>query len=115
MAIAPSKLGRFVDRYLHSDDDDGLVRQLRQAGLVSEDASDSNLRATFRMAREEDSALSAREREYNSPEEGVRVFLAPYLTGKGMKWAVPIKSLDLPDDDARSRPPVRWPWWKLWR
>jgi hypothetical protein len=73
MAIAASKLGELVDQYLHSDDD-GLVRRLRQTGLVREGASDSDLRATFRTALEEDAALSADEREYNSPEERVGCF-----------------------------------------
>jgi hypothetical protein len=52
---------------------------------------------TFRRAGEEDAALPEDEREFNSPEERVRVFLAPFLTEKGGRWAVPLESLELPD------------------
>ena len=110
MAIAPSKLGRFVDDHWHSDD--ALVQRLRESSLVREDASDDDLRATFTMAREEDSALSPEEREFNSPEERVRVFLMPFLSDRGRTWAVPLEFLHLPDDDGPSRP--RSPWWKFW-
>jgi hypothetical protein len=99
MAIAPSKLGRLVAQEWHSDD--GLVRRLRETGLVRESVSDDDLRATFLKAREEHLALPAGQREYNSPNERVRVFLAPFLTGKGTDWAVPLESIDLPDDDTR--------------
>ena len=112
MAIAPSKLGELVDDYWHSDD--ALVQRLRESRLVTEDVSDNDLRATFRMAREEDSALSPDERGDNSPHERVRVFLAPFLSDKGRRWAVPLESLQLPDDDgqpSQSRP--RSPWWKV--
>src|SRR5436309_1728143 len=101
MAIAPSKLGRIVAQHWHSTD--SLVRRLRESNLVREDASDEDLRATFRMAREENSALPPGEREYNSPNERVRVFLAPFLSDKGRTWAVPLKSLQLPDHDGSSR------------
>jgi len=104
--IAPSKLGRLVAREWQSDD--GLVRRLREEGLVRAGVSDDDVKATFRRAREEHSALPSGNREFNSPNERVRVFLAPFLTGKGEQWAVPLESLDLPDDDG-----VR-PWWKLW-
>jgi hypothetical protein len=113
MAIAPSKLGRLLADHWHSDD--ALVQRLRESGLVREDASDDDLRATFRMAREEDSALSPDEREYNSPNERVRVFLTPFLSDRGRTWAVPLESFHLPDDEgqpSQSRP--RSPWWKFW-
>ena len=102
MAIAPSRLGELVARELHSDD--ALIRRLRETGLVRDDASDADLRATFRRAREEHSALPPGEREYNSPNERVRVFLAPFLSEKGRDWAVPLKSLEPAADDLRQRP-----------
>lgn len=97
MAIAPSKLGRLIYREWHSDD--ALVLRLRESYLVREDASDDDLQAVFRKAREEHSALPLGRRKFNSPNERVRVFLAPFLTSKGVEWAVPLKSLELPDDD----------------
>jgi hypothetical protein len=112
MAIAPSKLGRLVAEESHSDD--ALVRRLRDAGLVWEDASDDDLRQTFRQAREEHMALSPGQQEYNSPNERVRVFLAPFLTYRGRRWAAPLVSLDLPDDDAPSQSHFRSRWWKFW-
>ena len=96
MAIAPSKLGRLV--WDNRGSDDVLVRRLRDAELVRPDASDEELTETFVRAREEDAALASSERPWNSPEERVRVFLAPYLTAKGHAWAVPLKSLDLFDE-----------------
>jgi hypothetical protein len=103
MAIAASKLGRIVREHWHSDDE--IVRRLRESGLVREDVSDDALRATFKQAREEHAALPPDEREYNSPNERVRVFLAPFLSDKGRAWAAPGESFKLPDDDgpARSR------------
>jgi len=95
-AIAPSKLGRFVSREWNSDD--ALLRSLRDAGLVRPDVPDDKLMAEFKRARQEDAALSEGQRPFNSPEERVRVFLEPYLTDKGRRWAVPLDSLDLPDD-----------------
>jgi hypothetical protein len=108
MAIAPSKLGRVVSE--RWDSDEALLRRLRQAGLVKKDVSDTDLRATFQRAREEHAALAPRNRDFNSPNERVRVFLGPFLSRKGRQWAEPLKSLELPDDDmgTRSR------WWKFW-
>jgi hypothetical protein len=97
MAIAPSKLGQLVAK--EWDSDEALIRRLRDAGLIREDATDADLLATFRRAREEDAALPAGERQYNSANERVRVFLGPFLTKKGSNWAVPLKSLELSDDD----------------
>lgn len=99
MAIAPSKLGQLIAREWHSDE--VLAQCLRRAGLVRKDASDDDLQATFKKAREEHFALGRGGREYNSPNERVRVFLAPFLTRKGEAWAVPLTSL-------------RSPWWKFW-
>jgi hypothetical protein len=93
MAIAPSKLGWLISENWHSDD--ALVRQLRESGLVREDVSDEDLRATFRRAREEHAALPPGLREYNSPNERVRVFIAPLLSDKGTAWAVPLESLSI--------------------
>jgi hypothetical protein len=112
MAIAPSKLRQLVDQ--ESGSDDALIRRLREAGLVFEEASDDDLRETFRRAREEHDALPPDQQLYNSPNERVRVFLAPFLTYKGRRWAAPLVSLDLPDDDAPSRTHPRSPWWKFW-
>jgi hypothetical protein len=113
MAIAPSKLGEMVAR--DSPSDDALVRRLRDAGLVRDDASDDELKETFRKAREEHAALPPPQRDYNSPNERVRVFLAPYLSDKGTAWAVPLSSLDLPDDGESVRAPAPSSWWKWWR
>ena len=85
MAIAPSKLGELVSQEWHSDD--ALVRRLREVGLVRADVSDGDLRSTLTKARDEDSALPLGDREFNSPNERVRVFLAPFLSDKGRKWA----------------------------
>jgi hypothetical protein len=93
MAIAPSKPGRLVAQHWHSDV--GLVQQLRESRLVREDASDEDLRATFKMARDE--------------------VLTPFLSDRGSRWAVPLDSLNLPDDDAQpSQSGNRSPWWKFW-
>ena len=100
-AIAPSKLGEFIDRVWSSDDarsDDALLRSLREAGLVKPDVPDDTLMGVFKKARQEHSALPERSRSFNSPHERARVFLEPYLTDKGRQWAVPLESLDLPDD-----------------
>ena len=97
MAIAPSKLGRFVLPMLNADE--ALLRSLRAAGLVSRDAPDDALLAVFRRARDEDAALPEQARRFNSPHERVRVFLRPYLSDKGRRWAVPLDSLSLPDDE----------------
>jgi len=123
MAIAPSKLGRFVLPMLSADQ--ALVRSIRAAGLVKSDTPDDALIAVFRRARDEHNGLPEGTREFNSPEERVRVFLEPYLSDKGRRWAVPLDSLDLPDDeDLRSdltTTPVATkasaeprPWWKWW-
>jgi hypothetical protein len=95
MAIAPSKLGSFI-REASSDDE--LMRKMRYSDLVRPDASDEEVLAAIRKAWEEHSSLGEDDRSYNSPEERARVFLEPYLSAKGRKWAVPLKSLDLPDD-----------------
>jgi len=105
MAIAPSKLGQFVSPLLYAVDE-ARLRSLRAAGLVRPDAPDDALTAAFRRAREEDDAIPDDARAFNSPEERVRVFLDPYLSEKGRRWAVPLDSLDLPDDER--------PWWKFW-
>lgn len=96
MAIAPSKLGHFVRREWSSDET--LLHRLREVGLVNAAATDNELTEAFRKARQEDSALSEDVRSFNSPHERVRVFLASFLSDKGRQWAVPLKSLDLPDD-----------------
>ena len=54
--IAPSKLGRLAYEHWHSDE--VLVRQLRELGLVREDAADDDLLATFKRARDEDAGLA---------------------------------------------------------
>ena len=98
MAIAPSKLGEFVLQNRASDD--RLLRCLRKAGLVRSDVSDADLKATFQAARDEHAACGYSP--YNSPHERVRVFLEPYLSRKGLRWAVPLESLNPR------------PWWKFW-
>jgi hypothetical protein len=108
MAIAPSKLGEFVDQAWKSADE--LISQLRERGLVREVANDDQLRATFERARAEHRALPDDDWEYNSLEERVRVFLAPFLTTKGAQWAVPLDSLDLPDDEKGPRAASGWSW-----
>jgi len=98
---APSKLGDFIEPQMW-DAVDALLRSLRAAGLVRSNATDDELIAAFRRARQEHEAMSEGERCFNSPDphERVRVFLGPYLSRKGRRWAVPLKSLD--------------PWWKFW-
>lgn len=108
MAIAPSKLGKFVLHYWNSER--ALLRELRGAGLVNAGASDEDLRAVFRKAREEHAGIPEVDRIWNSPHERVRVFLEPYLSEKGKLWATPLTSLELPDDP----PPHRTPWWRFW-
>ena len=98
MAIAPSKLGRLVAQEWGSEDT--VVRRLREAGLVVRSVSDDLLKAALRRAVEEDSGLPPGEREFNSPNERARVFLEPFLTRKGRRWAVPLRSLE--------------PWWRFW-
>jgi hypothetical protein len=98
MAIAPSKLGRLVyEEFGNEKDasDDRLLTRLRNCGLVRPDATDAEVLATFRAARDEHAAGGYSH--FNSPHERVRVFLEPYLTDKGKLWAEPIKSLQLPD------------------
>jgi hypothetical protein len=123
MAIAPSKLGRFVvqegfswptnhlaARREFGTADETLVRRLRETGLVRPEATDGEVAETFRAARSEHAAGGYSP--FNSPNERVRVFLEPYLTKKGREWAEPLKSLDLPDDDS-GREPLSW--WKFWK
>lgn len=122
MAIAASKLGNFVVDEGFSwptnqltpprefDAADAiLVRRLRETGLVRPDASDDQVAKTFRAARNEHAANGYSM--FNSPNERVRVFLTPYLTKKGRAWAVPLRSLDLPDDYSGKS---RLSWWKFW-
>jgi hypothetical protein len=111
MAIAPSKLGRFVDDFWTSDK--ALLVRLRDAGLVNPDASDDELIAVFRKARAEHAALAEGMRRRDSPNERVRVFLGPYLSDKGRAWAVPLRSLSLPDDAPPAAAKQR-PWWRFW-
>lgn len=101
MAIAPSKLGRFISDEgfngtgaVSPASDDLLARRLREVGLVRPDVPDGTLKAVFQAARAEHTAGGYSP--FNSPNERVRVFLAPHLTEKGRKWAVPLESLKLP-------------------
>jgi len=74
MAIAPSKLGRVVSELFDSDADEGLVRRLRETGLVKEDVSDADRRATFQRAREEHASFPPGQRELvEVPGEGVTI------------------------------------------
>lgn len=119
MAIAPSKLGEFVAQEGFSwptnqaaatrdfgKTDEALVRRLRDTGLVRPDVADDEVAKTFQAARSEHAAGGYSP--FNSPHERVRVFLGPYLTSKGLRWAEPFTSLALTDDD--SGPPVASPW-----
>jgi hypothetical protein len=124
MAIAPSKLGRLVADCWSSEE--AYVRGLRGAGLIRQDVSDEDLLLALEAARREDEALPEGQRLCNSPNERVRVFLGPYLSTKGQEWAVPLDSLDIPDDqqvvvaagsDVSSMPQpaaIRRPWWRFW-
>ena len=143
MAIARSKLGKFVAQEGFSwptnqaaatrdfgTADEALVRRLRETGLVRLEVTDSEIANTFQAARSEHAAGGYSP--FNSPHERVRVFLVPYLTPKGQRWAEPLASLALTDDD--SGPPVAPPrqfesldpsdagsgraapaWWKFWK
>jgi len=95
MAIAPSKLGQLVEAEWHSED--LLIQKLRDKGLVTKNASDADLRSTFQQAKDEQAALPQGQRQFNSPNERVRVFLKPFLSAKGKAWAEPLESLKLPD------------------
>ena len=99
MAIAPSKLGRLIADEWASEET--LVRALRAKGLIKRRVSDGQIIDTFRQAREEHERIDEGMRMFNSPNERVRVFLAPHLTWRGRRWAEPLVSL---------RPP----WWKFW-
>ncbi len=94
MAIAPSRLGQLVQQHWSSDD--GLIRQLRELGLVAADARDEDLKNTFARARQEHAQFPAGMEMFNSPNERVRVFLEPYLTQEGRRWAAPLRSLHEP-------------------
>jgi hypothetical protein len=96
--IAPSKLGKLLSRQWHSDN--ALLLKLRRLRLVRREVSDDDVKGTLKQAREEHSSLPPGQREFNSPNERVRVFLGPLLTRKGARWAVPLRSLE--------------PWWKFW-
>lgn len=109
MAIAPSKLGRLVVREWHSEAT--LFRALREKKLVGSWVSDEELREVLRRAHYEHLALPPGQREYNSPHERVRVFLAPIVTKKGRRWAVPLDSLELPDEE---EPTWLSRWWTFW-
>ena len=131
MAIAPSKLGRFVlgegfswpTSESASPTDYGasdriLVRRLRETGLVRAEVSDADVTDTLQGARREHARGGYST--YNSPHERVRVFLLPYLTEKGRRWAVPLQSLELPDDDViaestASKDNATRPWWRFWQ
>ena len=67
MAIAPSKLGRFVRPMLH--DDEEMLCNLRVVGLVNPDVPDEILTDVFKAARDEHDALPEGSRRFNSPEE----------------------------------------------
>jgi hypothetical protein len=121
--IAPSKLGRFVSHEGFSwqtsqeaaptdfdATDETLVRRLREMGLVRPEVNDAEIVETFRAARTEHAAGGYSH--FNSPDERVRVFLQPYLTRKGRKWAEPLKSLELPDDDTEK---AAHSWWQFWK
>jgi hypothetical protein len=111
MAIAPSKLGRFIrDSFLEPLASGAvLLRKLREVGLVKPDAPDDELEAEFERIRMTEkkgrraSAVSGRSprprvRGHGVDPEYLRVWLAPYLSDKGRAWAVPLASLDLPDE-----------------
>ena len=78
--------------------DDRLILRLRELGLIKQDVSNLDLIAVFEMARSEHAALPAEMQSFNSPHERVRVFLAPHLSAKGLRWAVPLESLKIRDE-----------------
>ncbi len=73
MAIARSKLGRFVLPRLYATDE-GRSRGLRADGLVRPDTPDDVSLAAFVAAIREDAAMPEDTLECNSPEERVRAF-----------------------------------------
>ena len=136
MAIAPSKLGRYVVQQGfswptnksdspndYSAADETLARRLREKALVRGDVTDAELTEVFQVARREHA--EGWYSPFNSPHERVRVFLMQYLTEKGRRWAEPLKSLNLPDEDEGSEPHSRggqkagdWrrpAWWQFWK
>lgn len=70
--------------------DDALLLKLRQLRAVRCEVSDEDLKGAFGRAREEDSALPPSLREFNSPNERVRVFLGQFSTRKCARRAVPL-------------------------
>ena len=124
MAIAPSKLGKFVFQEGfswptnksespedYSASDDRLVRRVREAGLVRADVTDAEVTETFQAARREHAAGGYSP--FNSPHERVREFLKPHLAAKGRRWAVPLDSLTLADDEEEGNETRAW--WKFWK
>lgn len=111
MAIAPSKLGELIAREWHSDEA-LVIDRLRSAGLVEARASDADIGDAIRRARDEHSNLPEGLREYNSPHERVRVFLAPFLTQEGKAWAIPL-AFNYLEANNRSYPD-RLPRWRQW-
>lgn len=99
--IASSKLGNLVGRHWHSEA--LLIRLLRERQLVRSEVSDMLLTMVITQAREEHQAMSDGQQMFNSPDERTRVFLEPYLTRKGRRWAVPLTSLTLDDDESTAR------------
>jgi len=75
-----------------------LIKRLRQLELVDAARSDADLVSGLDRARQEHAALDEEMQSFNSPHERIRVFLEPFLTSKGRKWAVPLESLKLSDE-----------------
>lgn len=93
------------------------MRRLRETGLVRADVTDAEVTETFQAARREHAAGG--NSPFNSPQERVRVFLQPHPAAKGCRWAEPLDSLNLPDDEEQEEEEEEGnearPWWKFWK
>jgi hypothetical protein len=83
MASPPTKLSSFVCSLWTSDE--ALLMFLRDAGLLRPDASNDDLMAGFRKAREADASRGFAP----SRDQRVLAFLEPHLSNKGHAWSKP--------------------------
>lgn len=98
MAIAPSKLGGLVLKTVgrvEGSDAAALFSALKQRGLLVEGVRVGDIVPLLAKVQAEPNYHDP----FNSPEERLREHLRPFLSPKGLTWAEPLSSLDLPDED----------------